>query len=279
VTIKYEIKFPRCYGCYTEVEDPGVTKKLTGVKAEAKIVCPAVFGKQGVSESKFKLSGISAGKEKKPLEERPEELALWLPLYEGEGTKVGDLSLYGNHGTVYGAVWKQLPTGKWVLVFDGVDDIVRFADFTFSEGEAYTYLIWFKLLRGGFDQQIVGESAGFRSGFIISAANTIYVYFGGTGASVAPFADYIGKWVMVAHTVRFEAANKRGGKVFINDTKVASPTGLTGTLWQFDGAIGRRPGGPWPAQMEGGEFKFYKRELSDDEIKSYFNEYRDFYGA
>ncbi len=39
-----------------------------------------------------------------------------------KGTKVFDLSKKGNHGTIYGAVWKTLPSGLNVLKFDGVDD-------------------------------------------------------------------------------------------------------------------------------------------------------------
>jgi len=37
-------------------------------------------------------------------------------------TKVFDRSPFGNHGTIYGAVWQTLPSGKSALSFDGVDD-------------------------------------------------------------------------------------------------------------------------------------------------------------
>jgi hypothetical protein len=42
------------------------------------------------------------------------------PFFEGSGTTCKDLSDNDNDVTLYGGVtWKQLPTGKWVLEFDG----------------------------------------------------------------------------------------------------------------------------------------------------------------
>jgi len=35
-------------------------------------------------------------------------LVLWLPMEEGVGTTVRDLSGYENHGTIYGAVWERV---------------------------------------------------------------------------------------------------------------------------------------------------------------------------
>jgi len=37
-------------------------------------------------------------------------------------TTVYDRSNFGNHGTIHGAVWQTLPSGKSALSFDGVDD-------------------------------------------------------------------------------------------------------------------------------------------------------------
>src|SRR3990167_10553439 len=33
-----------------------------------------------------------------------------------------DRSRYQNHGTITGATWKRLPSGVWVMSFDGTDD-------------------------------------------------------------------------------------------------------------------------------------------------------------
>ena len=42
----------------------------------------------------------------------------------GGSSKIHDRSPYGNHGTIIGATWKMLPSGLWVLSFDGGDDSI-----------------------------------------------------------------------------------------------------------------------------------------------------------
>ena len=43
----------------------------------------------------------------------------------GGSNKAHDRSPYGNHGTITGATWVRLPSGLWVLSFDGSDDCVN----------------------------------------------------------------------------------------------------------------------------------------------------------
>jgi len=50
---------------------------------------------------------------------------LFIPFDEGFGSVVHDISGYNNHGTIYGATWQKLKTGKNALYFDGVDDYVE----------------------------------------------------------------------------------------------------------------------------------------------------------
>jgi len=42
-----------------------------------------------------------------------------------DNTTVYDRSVFGNHGTIYGAVWQTLASGKSVLSYDGADDYVE----------------------------------------------------------------------------------------------------------------------------------------------------------
>jgi len=44
---------------------------------------------------------------------------LALPTQEGAGATVSDISGCGNHGTITGATWVQLPSGLWVLHYNG----------------------------------------------------------------------------------------------------------------------------------------------------------------
>ena len=46
------------------------------------------------------------------------------PGLPGAGGKICDRSPYGNVGTIIGATWTRLPSGLWVLSFDGSDDYV-----------------------------------------------------------------------------------------------------------------------------------------------------------
>ena len=52
---------------------------------------------------------------------------LCLPGLPGSSGKIHDRSPYGNTGTITGAVWERLPSGLWVLHFDGTDDNVSIA--------------------------------------------------------------------------------------------------------------------------------------------------------
>ncbi len=52
-------------------------------------------------------------------------LDLASPLYgPSSRLSVYDRSGYGNHGTITGAVWTKLPSGLWVLRYDGIDDFL-----------------------------------------------------------------------------------------------------------------------------------------------------------
>ncbi len=54
-------------------------------------------------------------------------LDLVSPKYIPNKRHVFDKSKYGNHGTITGAVWRQLPSGLWALSFDG-DDLINIDD-------------------------------------------------------------------------------------------------------------------------------------------------------
>ena len=53
---------------------------------------------------------------------------LFLAFDEGIGNIAHNLSFNENNGTIYGATWRKLKTGKNALFFDGVDDYVEVPD-------------------------------------------------------------------------------------------------------------------------------------------------------
>ncbi len=51
----------------------------------------------------------------------PANCVLHLTGYPPGGATITDFSGQGNHGTITGATWVRLPSGLWVLSFDGDD--------------------------------------------------------------------------------------------------------------------------------------------------------------
>ncbi len=66
---------------------------------------------------------------------------LCLPLNEGSGTTVHDISGYGNNGTISGATWVNGRYGK-ALSFDGVDDYVEVPHSASLEPTDVTVEMW-----------------------------------------------------------------------------------------------------------------------------------------
>jgi len=71
-------------------------------------------------------------------------LVLDIPFSEGVGNTVRDRSLYGNHGTIYGATWVDGKVGK-ALSFDGINDYVKILnDPSLDPLEAMSVCLWVK---------------------------------------------------------------------------------------------------------------------------------------
>lgn len=118
VRVKLVTKYPLSY-C--------VDREKIEVTADGKSGFVSVTGKPDVASDKFVVESeyievresVSFGK-KIPTN----GLVLEFPIFEGAGTVLHDTSGNNNNGTIYGAVWKRLPTGKYVLSFDGKDDYI-----------------------------------------------------------------------------------------------------------------------------------------------------------
>jgi len=116
-------------------------------------------------------------------------LVLDLPFSEGVGNTARDRSLYGNHGTIYGASWVDGKIGK-ALSFDGVDDYVAIPDGIVSSTARYfTVSAWvflrvldftFRVLvysganKGEYSLEIFNDNA-FTFGVKLSDANWYWV--------------------------------------------------------------------------------------------------------
>jgi len=86
-------------------------------------------------------------------------LVLDLPFSEGAGNIAHDRSLYGNHGTIYGATWVDGKIGK-ALRFDGLNDYVRVsASASLNNLQSFTYMAWVYVMDTvpGFSSQILSK--------------------------------------------------------------------------------------------------------------------------
>lgn len=82
-------------------------------------------------------------------------LDLASPKYEPNKLTIFDKSGYNNHGTIAGAIWIRLPSGLWVLYFDGTDDNITILDrdiFIFGNAlvdNPFSVIVWANLQASG----------------------------------------------------------------------------------------------------------------------------------
>ena len=77
------------------------------------------------------------------------------PKYSPNKTYIFDRSAYRNHGTITGAVWTRLPSGLWVLTYDGNDYVNCGAGASLNILGAMSVITWFKLSAVGAMQGLV----------------------------------------------------------------------------------------------------------------------------
>lgn len=94
-----------------------------------------------------KIGTISKGSARaNGLSTPPIGCVLHLPGLPGSGNKIYDRSPYGNIGTITGATWTRLPSGLWVLSFDGTDDRIEIPSLA-MDGDR-TLEVWVKTTAG-----------------------------------------------------------------------------------------------------------------------------------
>ncbi len=170
----------------------------------------------------------------------PAGSVLYLPGLPGQGSTIWDRSDKANNGAITGATWTRLPSGLWVLSFDG-NDFITVADadsLSFGNGTvdtAFTILLWAKMT----------DATGFR--MIGKMSSTVREYlFQTTGDNLqiacfdadnlnsittvasATVTSYEGKWVFFAGVYTGSGLNT-GLSLYVNGAVVASTGSTTGT--------------------------------------------------
>ena len=72
-------------------------------------------------------------------------LVAYYPALHGLGGKLLDRSVYANHGTISGATWVRLPSGIYVLSFNGTSDYVDLGNPAGLALSEFTISLWVKI--------------------------------------------------------------------------------------------------------------------------------------
>lgn len=214
-----------------------------------------------------------------------------LPLYEGTGVTVHDVSKYHNHGSFLAAgepAWFQLPSGKWVLVYDGVDDCLDCgADLSLDINGDLTLLAWVYfnnvVATGTVINKELAGNWNLPYDMHLEYTGTKY-WFGfrhGGGGSIQYMASKLygstQQWLCMG-VIR----NMTTGRVHIFKNGHFSQINITivpANLPAQRVLVGRKDDGTYPFPGMIGDARIFNRCFTNDEVKFYYNSTREKYGV
>ena len=226
-----------------------------------------------------KIGTISKGSARaNGLSTPPIGCVLHLPGLPGGGSKIYDRSPYGSVGTITGASWTRLPSGLWVLDFDGTDDYVNCGSDPSLDLANLTIIAWIKTTSTGTTQTIFSNtSAPTYPGFIFSggypAAGRLQFYTQSSGWTANTETVNDGSWHQVVvtsdgTTIFFID----GGSVYSVAQAVANTnSGNPKYMGQYGGS------NYWSGNIA--LLRVYNRALSALEIRNHFNRERHLFGV
>ncbi|MEM2922117.1 MAG: LamG domain-containing protein, partial [Candidatus Bathyarchaeia archaeon] len=203
------------------------------------------------------------------------DLVLYLPMDDGAGSTVRDISGFNNNGSVSGATWSTGRTGG-ALSFDGIDDYIDMGNIPLwnLSSTSHTFTVWFKVPSLPSDtyprllSRYTGGTPG--AGYVIymeEATGKIVVTEradGGDHLFIKSSLSYIDeKWHFLVFTVNTDT---RIGYLYVDNVLVGSDT-YAGNLIDYNDALyigGRGTSNSWYGFID--EFRIYTRALSGSEI-------------
>lgn len=209
----------------------------------------------------------------------------------GGGSKIHDRSPYGNHGALIGATWKRLPSGLWVLRFDGTDDYVSVPDHeSFSNpGSQLTVIIWALRDVVGSYHTLIGNywDATGRAYYINISSTNKASFSVGTGGGTSGETKSITGSTSIPAGAYYQIAGVYDGvnlRLFVNALSDATPVAQTGNV--YNGTlplfIGAYQDNGSPADFHKGEIalpRIYNRALSALELQNSFNREKHLFGV
>lgn len=204
---------------------------------------------------------------------RPKGCILWYDFSELSGTKVYDLSGNGNHGTIYGAIWRRGPL-IGALYFDGVDDkVLTPIDADGMPTLSYEILFSLESKPSSLPYRPIGDPGVFYFNIPVSPSTNLQaVFVDASGTAIVLNTqvyniDILGRYV---HVYAFFDVNKAG--VYINgvlrDYKTFSDTTLRAPGTGYKISVGTDQ--VWYANVSVALVRLYNRVLSEAEIKAHY---------
>lgn len=212
-----------------------------------------------------------------------DSLVLWISgSGRGVGSKVFDLSGKGNHGTIYGACWKNTPIGHSTLSFDGVDDYVNCGnDESLNMEYEVTLDVWIK--DSGYNNPSYYDLIVGKGGWSVNTPYAIFREYE-TGKFKAHFGngnDYL--------NIDFKILNEKWGHlvaVFKNGYGITYTNGIYSNKGYLIPPLKANSnsvfigGGLSNRYFKGliGHVRIFNRALSKSEVMELFNRYKHLYG-
>jgi hypothetical protein len=212
-------------------------------------------------------------------------LVLEFLMSEGAGTTLYDTSRMSppNNGSIVGATWQQLATGKWVLSFDGADDKVTVPDSVSLDSitSEITILawVWFRDPTAYDYQRVVCKSWSGWPPWTVWIYNNRCVFFNITSGNTSYY-------IVTSGTVKYRdwsylACVFDGDlHVYIDLVKESKAVGVTGIdTNDLDVVIGNWGRGDRPFNGLIGLVAIYNRALTEDEISEIYDITRVYFGV
>lgn len=208
---------------------------------------------------------------------------LLLPLQEGAGVVAADRSGYANNGAISGATWTQLPSGVWVLSFNGTSDYVNCGNaVSLQMNDQLSVSTWITLKRTAQYEYIVAKGYPWVGGWWfqknLNTTSIIFVYVGPTNWWIStPLTLTLNTSAHLTYT--FD-----GGVVrrYLNGAYIGSDTFADTTVAGTDITnlrLGSSPEGGYPLQGNLGNTRLYGRVLTDMEIAAIYSFERPYFSG
>ena len=225
----------------------------------------------------------------------PKSCVLYYPGLPQSGGVIRDRSPYGNDGTIMGATWTRLPSGLWVLDFDGTDDWVSVNDvdsLTFLSGAVdipCTVKAWVKMTdatsfpifqKGAWASTEEYEftcDGNDRINWVLVDHSAADAYIGKLYGTA--LTSYENTWIQLIGTYSGNASTA-GIKIYLNGVRVDNADITSGTYIATENLAGGLKIGRYEATYKAGSIALpamFNKEWTASQVVNSYNQEKDLF--